>query len=219
MPEVRSEIIPIKRVKKYGSLERDIINYIVNILKDGKMVVMPVDSVFGIIGVAGEKTEKMISMILGEQDQNIVRMIASFKMLDDIAYFDKSEYDFLHRVWPGEVVVRLRKKGSFSGNEIIPIRYPKNKFVQDIINRVNAPLLFAGGLKIRKKRVFKIKDIVDKYKKRVNLIVLIEEFLKKHPSPTIIDVTNGELVIVNEGRIPAEEIKSLYFLGHGDYVN
>jgi tRNA A37 threonylcarbamoyladenosine synthetase subunit TsaC/SUA5/YrdC len=211
MPGARIEVIPIKRVKKDGSLDRRIVLKISEQLKNGKMVVMPVDSVFGIIGPADETTENKIHQIFGEKFDNIVRMISSFRMLEDIAVIDKNEFDFLHRVWPGEVVVKLRKKKPVNGCSIIPVRFPRNKFVQDVIAEVNQPLLFAACLHFRRKRRFKIKDLYNKYKK-ANMIVVIEEFLKKHPSPTVIDVTNGELIIENEGRIPAEEIKSLYFL-------
>jgi tRNA A37 threonylcarbamoyladenosine synthetase subunit TsaC/SUA5/YrdC len=211
MYSITKQVIPIKRVKKDGSLDREIVERIAAQVREGKMVAMPVDSVFGILGKFGEINERRIASLYSEKSDNVVYMISSFKMLDELAEIDKTEYDFLHRVWPGEVVVKLKRKDPVKGNAIISVRYPKNKFVQDIISRVDAPCIFTACLRFRNKRVFKTTDIFEKYKK-ANIILLIEEFCKKHPSPTIIDVARGELVIENEGRIPAEEIKSLYFL-------
>jgi tRNA A37 threonylcarbamoyladenosine synthetase subunit TsaC/SUA5/YrdC len=206
------EIIPVKRVKKDGSLDRNIVDHVVNRLKRGEFVVMPVDSVFGIAGIAKKKTEGEISRFYGENEDDFVRIIASYRMLDEIACIDKPEFDFLHRVWPGEVAVRLKRKGGNENeNSTITVRYPKNKFIQDIIIKVNHPLVFTACLKSRNKRKFKINDICNKYHK-AGAILLIEEYCKKHPGPTLIDVTRGDLIIENEGKIPAEEIKSLYFL-------
>ncbi len=211
MSSSKNEIIPIKKVKKDGSLEKKVVCKVVDYLKQGNIIVLPVDSVFGILAIARNGNEKKIVSVFGEKGDNVVRLISSFKMLDELANYDKSEFDFLHRVWPGEVVVRLRSKNTDNGSKVIPVRFPRNKFVQDIIKEVDQPLLFGAGIRFRKKRGLRIKDIYRKYKK-ADMIILVEEFCKKHPFPTIIDVTDGALNIINEGRIPSDEIKSLYFL-------
>ena len=209
MPVPKKEIIPVKRVKKDGSLGRDIVERVVRELKGGKIVVMPVDAVFGILAVASETSEKKIHTAFGAGTGEVVRLISSFRMLDKIAHYDKNEFDFLHRVWPGEVVVRLRSRAK--SPMVVPVRYPKNKFILDIITQVREPLFFGAGLHFRKSRPFHVEDIFNKYAK-ANMIVLIEEFCKRHPFPTVVDVANGDLQILKEGRISAEEIKSLYFL-------
>jgi len=211
MPSVKNEIIPIKKTRKDGSLEREVVCRVVDNLKEGSIIVLPVDSVFGILAVAKNGNEKKMVKVFGERGDNVVRLINSFKMLDELASYDKTEFDFLHRVWPGEVVVRLRSKLGRNGSRIIPVRFPKNKFIQDIISQVDQPLLFGAGIHFRKKRGLRIKDIYRKYQK-ADMIILVEEFCKKHPFPTIIDVTEGALNIIDEGRISADEIKSLYFL-------
>ena len=45
-------------------------------------------------------------------------------------------------------------------------------------------------------------------------MLIINEFNKNHSLPTINDVSCNQLHILNEGRVCAEEIKSLYFLGN-----
>jgi tRNA A37 threonylcarbamoyladenosine synthetase subunit TsaC/SUA5/YrdC len=109
------------------------------------------------------------------------------------------------------VTVRLRKKKPEKEAPTIPVRFPRNRFVQDIVNKVDHPLGFAASLRFRRQRRFRIDDIYNKYR-MATAILLIEEFCKKHPFPTIINVTGGGLVIENEGKITADEIKSLYFL-------
>ncbi len=205
------EILPIKRIRKDGSLDSETVLRIASILRGGNLVAMPVDSVFGLICICCSETERLMDSLFAERDEDVVRMVSSYRMLYDIAEIDKAEYDFLRRVWPGEVIVRLRKKNNPGSGSTIPVRFPRNKFVQDIIAETERPLLFGSTLKFRKKRPFKRTDVFDKYHK-ADLIVCIEEFLKKHPFPTVVDVSGGDLDILSEGRISAEEIKSLYFL-------
>jgi hypothetical protein len=59
---------------------------------------------------------------------------------------------------------------------------------------------------------YRKKDIVANYKNHSGMILLVEELCKKHPHPTLIDVRDGKLNILRDGKMPADEIKSLYFL-------
>jgi tRNA A37 threonylcarbamoyladenosine synthetase subunit TsaC/SUA5/YrdC len=205
------EIISIRKVRKDGSIDRNVVDGLVRRIKNGEMVAMPVDSVFGLIGIAREMTEEDIGRNCGENREDFVRIISSYRMLDQIASVGKSDSDFLHRIWPGEVTVRLKIKIPKRDNQSIPVRFSRNRFVQDIISKVDHPLVFTSSLRFRRQRRFRIDDIYNKYK-MATAILLIEEFCKKHPYPTIINITGGELAIENEGKIAADEIKSLYFL-------
>ena len=60
--------------------------------------------------------------------------------------------------------------------------------------------------------IFNEKDIPKKFRDICSVLV-ISEFNKNHSLPTLIDVSSEKLNIINEGRVSAEEIKSLYFLG------
>jgi tRNA A37 threonylcarbamoyladenosine synthetase subunit TsaC/SUA5/YrdC len=93
---------------------------------------------------------------------------------------------------------------------------PKSRLCQEIISAVDRPLLYAPLLKTRDHPVYQKNSILSHYRNLVDVIVLIDEFCKEHTLPTILDIRSNELKIINEGRISAEEIKSLYFLGKDD---
>lgn len=105
MPLKEHEIIVLKKLKKDGSIEESIIEKTASILREGGMVVMPVDNIYGIVGMAAPEMEKKISMLIGKPNKRFVRLIANYKNLDEIARIDKFQFDFLHRLWPGEVTV------------------------------------------------------------------------------------------------------------------
>ena len=208
--------ISIKKLKKDGSIDWSLVEEIADHIKSGKKVLIPLDSIYGIICLATTPTDELGSLA-DEKETNIVRIISSFKMIDDIAIISKLEFDFLHRIWPGELIVYL-KDMDFPGR-VIPVRIPKSKYIQDIITIVDKPLLFSHIYcreKNKKRLIYKKKEIYDLFRGKVDLIVTIDEFCKSHTLPTIIDISEGTLSIINKGRVSTDEIKSLYFLGKDD---
>lgn len=205
-------IYEIKRLKKDGSIACEHVDCVVNALKNGEIFVMPVDAIYGLVGINRDDVVKTIKEIAGNREENFEFIISNFKMLEDIAYIDKSSYDFLRRLWPGEVTVQLKKRDC-RHNSCVMMRMPRHKYLLDIINRVGMPLVYVPAKNCIKKMALNEKDIIRKFKNFCSLLI-INEFNKTHTMPTIIDISCDALRIINEGRVNSEEIKSLYFLGN-----
>ena len=212
-----ADIIKIKKMRKDGSINSDIVEKISVSIKSREIVVLPIDNVYGIIGVSEPEVEKRICKLLRVDETKFVRLISSFKMLNETAYYSKFDYDFLNRVWPGEVNVILRDRESHNRKQdLITIRYPKNKFLQSVINSVDSPLIVSKACNKNNDLIYRKEDIIDSFYHKVKLIVIIEELCKKHPISTLIDISSGNLKIIREGKVTSDEIKSLYFLGKDD---
>jgi tRNA A37 threonylcarbamoyladenosine synthetase subunit TsaC/SUA5/YrdC len=213
---MKTEITTVKRLKKDGTIEISVSRKIAQMLGDGKMVLLPVDFIYGLVSIMDPFLMSTISKLTGGRDEDIVRMISSFKMLNEIADINKMEFDFLHRIWPGELIVYVRDIKN--KNTAIPVRMPKSKYQQEIIDYIGRPLAYSTLYNANRGIMYRKKDIIGLLDGKVDLLLIIEEFCKEHTLPSIVDISNGDLVIVNEGRISAEEIKSLYFLGKDDSV-
>lgn len=216
MPLKEHEIIVLKKLKKDGSIEESIIEKAASILREGGMVVMPVDNIYGIVGMATPEMEKKISKLIGKPNKRFVRLISNYRNLDEIARIDKFQFDFLHRLWPGEVTVILPRKNDYTKQEEIAVRIPKNKLLSLLLEYMDSPLIYSSAFRKPRKIYYKKDEIINAYRDRVDLILIIEELCKRHPVPTIINVSKEKLRIVREGKVPVEEIKSLYFLGKDD---
>jgi len=214
----KNELISVKRLHKDGTVDSDVVQRIVETLKSGGVVVLPVDSIYGIVAASNTDSENQMSDISYEKHADLVRMISSFKMLDEIAAVDKFQFDFLHRIWPGEVVVNLKMKKKLPQINTVPVRIPKTKYFIDIINNIGVPLYYTYAMNTRKQIVFRERDILKKYLKKVSLVLIIKEFSKSHIMPTVVDLTKGNLEILNKGRVSVDEMKSLYFLGRDDII-
>jgi tRNA threonylcarbamoyl adenosine modification protein (Sua5/YciO/YrdC/YwlC family) len=201
----------IKKLKKDGSIPPSCVDSIVRSLKSGELIIMPIDSVYGIIGLRRNDIINEIVSMTGENEENLEILISNFKMLEEMALVDKFSYNFLKRVWPGEVTVQLKNRMCKADCNLF-MRMPKHKYILDIVNGVGMPVVYVPVRTSVRKMIFNDKDILKRYKNTCSILV-ISEFNKNHSLPTLIDVSCDRLDIINEGRVSAEEIKSLYFLG------
>jgi len=201
----------VKKLKKDGSIPSACVENIIRSLKSGELMIMPIDSVYGIVGLRRDDIIDEIINITGEPLDSIEIVISNFKMLEEMALVDKFVYNFLKRIWPGEVIVQLKNRTCESDSNLY-MRMPRHKYILDIVNGVGMPIVYMPARSSVRKMIFNDKDIMKKFKD-ICSILIISEFNKNHSLPTLIDVSCDKLNIVNEGRVSAEEIKSLYFLG------
>ena len=214
MPGVKTEINIIKKLKKDGSIDEDSLVKILNSLARDELVLHPVDCIFGIMTKVTSSFADSVQKLSNEKVEKIEILVSDFKMLETVVLLNKLEFDFLHRVWPGEITVLLRSKKE--PDKTIPVRIPKSKFQRKVISMVKSPLIHGTLYDKKGKHIYREKDIIKTYKNKVHLITIIKEFCKEHVMPSIVNITNDDLFILKEGRVPEEEIKSLYFLGKDD---
>lgn len=213
---MKTNIITLKRLKKDGTLDASISETVAEIIRSGKPVLMPVDFMYGFLG----KNERIIHGVVKRRVDGMsgkcVRIISSFKMLDEIASVGKFEFDFLHRIWPGEITVFM--KGVEEHNPSIPVRMPRSHYTQDIIERTGIPLFFLPLLDHHDAPLYRRKEIIASFDGKIDCMLIVDELCREHTPPSVVDISSGGLEILSEGRVSAEEIKSLYFLGKGDQV-
>lgn len=83
---------------------------VVNLLKKGKVGVMPTDTIYGIVGLAlnPEVVEKIYKLRKRSSDKPMIVLISS---LDDLKKFDVSltrkQAEFLKKIWPNPISVVL----------------------------------------------------------------------------------------------------------------
>jgi len=204
------QVLKIKRLKKDGSINYDYVKMIAKAIKLGSTFLLPVDSIYGFISKLTNYDFINLPQCYKTGDQ-IEVIISNFKMLEKMALVDKFKYDFLKRIWPGEVIVQLKNRKCNDDLNCF-IRMPRHRYLLDIIDEVGAPLVYMPATK-KNKSVYKDKDLMKNYKDHCSML-LIDEFSKNHTFPTMIDISCNNLVILNEGRVCSDEIKSLYFLGN-----
>ncbi len=209
-----TEIISVKKLKKDGELNPDASQSIVETLLEGGAVLVPVDYVYGIICANASAVERALSMS-GHYRSETAVLISSFNMLDELVVYSKSDYDFLNRIWPGEVSVYM-KSLHCAGPEKLKIRYPKSRFLQGILLRAEKMFFYAPVMYSENEPIYRKKALISSFSGIVDKILIVDELCKKHSLSSLIDISANNLEILYSGKVAAEEIKSLYFLGKSD---
>ncbi len=214
MKTCETEIISVKKLKKDGELNLDASESVVETLLEGGVVLMPVDYVYGIVCASASGVERVLARS-GHYQSEIAALISSYKMLDDLVVYSKSDYDFLNRIWPGEVSVYM-KSLHCAGPEKLKIRFPKSRFLLGILQRAERLFYYAPAMHSENEQIYRKKTLISSFSGIVDKILIVDELCKKHPLPSLVDISANNLEILYAGKVAAEEIKSLYFLGKAD---
>lgn len=123
---------------------------ITNIIRKGGVVIIPTDTLYGVLGNAlNKKTVERIYRIRGrDKDKPCIVLISSFKDLNRFSVLlTKDQKRFLENIWPDKVSVILKVKLAkwnylHRGKKSIAFRMvsPKNKNLFNLINKTG-PLI------------------------------------------------------------------------------
>ena len=176
------------------------------VLEDGGVVVLPTDTLYGIIGRAlSKKTVEKIYEIKGRNENKpFIVLITSYK---DLGLFgvkiDKKQAKFLEKIWPGKVSVILpcnlsKFKYIHRGVESIAFRIigKKNKNLFNLIKKVG-PLVAPSANTENDKPAENIKEAKNYFNDKVDLYINGGE--RKFKSSTLIKLENNGFVILRQG--------------------
>lgn len=119
------------------------------LLRDGKLVAFPTETVYGLGARAdSDNSIKRIFDVKGRPSFNpLIVHVASIRMAKDIAVFDKQTLKLINKLWPGPItfVVPLKNNHNISkfvtaGLDSVAIRFPKSTIAQQILLSAGVPI-------------------------------------------------------------------------------
>jgi len=123
------------------------VKIMVKSIKQGKVIVCPTDTVYGLI--ADATNEKAVKKLLKIKKRNARKPIPIFvkdlKTAKKLALINKQQEKFLKEVWPGKVTIVLKRKGKlpevlFRNKKTIGLRIPDYKIISQLLLVINRPL-------------------------------------------------------------------------------
>lgn len=115
-------------------------------IKNGKLVVFPTETVYGIGASAfNEKACKEIFKVKNRAADNpLIVHISSFDQLKEVAVVPDNLLKVLRKLWPGPVTFILKSrnlpKTVTAGLETVAVRMPSNKIALELIKESNVPI-------------------------------------------------------------------------------
>lgn len=188
---------------------RDTIKKSIEALKNGKILVCPTDTVYGLIADATNKkaVKKLFKIKKRDFKKAVPIFVKDIEMAKKLAFVNKEQEKFLKKAWPGKVTAVLKLKIINSKLKIygiakktIALRIPKYKFIQELLKRVNRPLTGTSANISGKPASTKIKEVISQFKKeklQPDLIINAGNLKKNKPS-TVIDLTLTPPTILRE---------------------
>ena len=184
--------------------------------EDGKLVIFPTETVYGIGANALDKTAvDSIFVAKGRaQDNPLIVHISNFDMLKDLVEEPSElEQKLIDAFMPGPFTLILKKKNIIPDNvtcglDTVGIRFPENKTAQAIIEYTGLPIAAPSANISSRPSGTKIDDIKDEFDGKVDIIVDGDE-TKFGIESTVCKVIDGVPTILRPGKITPEDIEAV----------
>ena len=167
-------------------------------IKQGKVVVCPTDTVYGLICNAENKAavKKIFKIKKRNFQKPISLFVKDFKTARRIAVIEKNQGKFLNKLWPGKLIAVLEAKRKFPRGIVcrlgkIGLRIPNHKLLTAILNKFKNPLAQTSANISGKPASTKIEEVLSQFEKqRILPDLVIDAGNLKHSKPSkVIDLT------------------------------
>lgn len=166
-----------------------------SLLKNGEVLILPTDTVYGFSGVIG-KTDLKIRLIKGRSETKpFIVLISEPSELKSIS--DDIMPEKLSGFWPGPLTVIVREKNS---DKTVAVRCPGDEWLRTVIKECGSPIYSTSVNRSGSPVLTKIVDICSEFESEVALIVSEGDSKTSVPS-TIVKLEDNGYSVVREGAV------------------
>lgn len=210
---MKSKYINLKNVNDYTKIKPA-----GESIKQGKLVLFPTETVYGIgANALDEKAVKNIFIAKGRaQDNPLIVHIANIEMINKLAKnIGEIEQKLMQTFWPGPFTIVLEKKPIIpqiitGGLETVAIRMPSNEIARKLIEYSGCPIAAPSANISGKPSGTLVEDIIDELDGKVDYIIDSGKALIGVES-TVVRVVDDTVYILRPGKITPEDIQKLGF--------
>ena len=195
-----------------------VIDDLVLFLKKGAVIICPTDTVYGFLADATNKkaVDKIFKIKKRSKLKPLPVFVKNIKMAREVAYIDEPAFvplksglrrgkqeKILKKYWPGKYTFILKRKSGVElygvNKNTIAIRIPKYKFLNDLLKKINKPLVQTSVNISGEPFLIKIGDIKAKFGQlKFKIIIIDAGNLKKSKPSKIIDLTSKNKKILRK---------------------
>ncbi|MCI8352202.1 MAG: threonylcarbamoyl-AMP synthase [Clostridia bacterium] len=195
----------------------DIIFEIANDLKKGKIVVFPTDTVYGIGTNAYDKDacERIYEVKGRPKNKPLSILISDISMLKEmVKNISEVEQKLIDAFWPGPLTIKFKKRESIlpsvvsAGDEYVRIRLIKEGLIYKLIKTSGVPIVAPSANLSGSSTGTKIENIINELGGKVDYILDCGD-IESDTVSTIVQVEDGQVLIIREGKIKKEELEKV----------
>lgn len=208
---MKSKYINFKQNKNYEELKAP-----AEAIKEGKLVIFPTETVYGIGANAIDKEAvRNIYIAKGRASDNpLIAHISDIKMLDDLVLeVGEIERKLIKNFWPGPLTIVFNKKPIVpdiitGGLDTVAVRMPSNEIAHKLIEYSNCPIAAPSANISGKPSGTQIEDIIEELDGKVEYIIDNGK-VDIGVESTVIRVVDNVVHILRPGKITPEDIEEL----------
>jgi L-threonylcarbamoyladenylate synthase len=186
----------------------------VEVLRDGGVVALPTDTVFGLCAVAADRAavERIYEIKARDPAQAMPLFVASIEQAELIAEMNAAARALAARFWPGALTIVMRRKPRYesralAGGETAGLRVPDDPALREIAAQLG-PLTGTSANIAGREECHTAAEVIAQLGRAVDLVVDAPVMAAGVPS-TIVDCTNAaEIIVLRAGAIDARAIAS-----------
>lgn len=183
-----------------GKINKKDFNKVVDVLRSGKVIAMPTDTIYGLSCVASKANaiRKIHKIKETSLEKSLIILISNLAMLHKIAFVDDLQEAYLKKIWfakkntPTTLILRRKKSklgAACAHGEKIAVRLPKNELNYKIIEGLGEPLVSTSLNRSGNLPLKKLKDIEKEFSLLPDLIVDSGSTKRKRAS-RLIDISD-----------------------------
>ena len=185
-------------------------------IRNGKLVLFPTETVYGIgANALDENAVNKIYKAKGRASDNpLIVHISSTQMLNDLVKeVGKIENKLISNFWPGPLTIIFNRKECIPNNvtaglDTVGIRMPSNTIAKKLIEYAGVPIAAPSANISGRPSGTKIEDIIDELDGKVEYI-LDAGMVDIGVESTVVRVVENTVHILRPGKITVEDIKKL----------
>jgi L-threonylcarbamoyladenylate synthase len=163
------------------------------VLEGNGVVIMPCDTIYGLVGIAPDTDEK-IRKLKGREEKSFLRLIPDRQWLSRYTVCDLPEE--LTSYWPGAltVIFPAKKRGT------VALRIPDDPLLLKVMTSLGQALFSTSVNVSGAPALWRIADILPAFENRVDLVVDAGDRPRGVPS-TIVDITERPFRLLRRGAV------------------
>lgn len=180
---------------------RNIVSLIIKYLEEGRVLILPTDTVFGLVCDATNKkaVERIFEIKKRDKSKPLAVFVEDIKMAKKYAVIGGSQEEFLEKNWPGAVTVILKAKKGLSDlvykDGTVGLRVPRYKLLNLILEKFGKPIAQTSANISGKPVITKIDEALEQFKDEDIIIVDVGDLSENKPSK-VINLTNNKFKII-----------------------
>ncbi len=193
------------------------IKYAAELLKDGKIVAVPTETVYGLAASAKDKEAlKAVFSAKGRpQDNPLIVHIDSIEMLERVAKnIPEKAYICAEKFWPGPFTMVLESsdyvcKEVSAGLDTVAVRMPKDKTMRDIISVSGIPLAAPSANASGSPSPVTADHVLSDLDGKIDAVIMGDRCSVGVES-TVVSITENGARLLRPGAITVEMLKEIF---------